>query len=97
MISLRLQLLALVFSIVYGVIVSFLFNLNYKLLFHSKRVVKIICDVIFVFDLGFIYFFFLEKFVDGYINFYFFVLVLFSFLCFFTLFKKILRKDYVNK
>ena len=70
MIALSMQIKAIIFSLVYGVFISFMVNVNYKCLFNKNMIFKIIFDSIFILDLGMLYFFILQfinfvlKFID---------------------------------
>lgn len=56
MIALSMQIKAIIFSLVYGVFISFMVNVNYKCLFNKNMIFKIIFDSIFILDLGMLYF-----------------------------------------
>lgn len=97
MINLSFQIKAIIFSFFYGIFFSFLFNLNYKLLFHHKKIIKIFFDFIFIIDMGLLYFFILEYLDYGYIHIYFLLSFFIGFLLTFSIFKKYIRKILVNK
>ena len=59
--SLVEQVVALIFSFIYGGVLSVLYNFNYNILFYKNRVVKIIFNILFVFDLVLIYFLVMRK------------------------------------
>ena len=54
--GLKEQIISIIFSFSFGIILSILYNLNYYLLFNKNRIFKIIFNFIFVFDLVLIYF-----------------------------------------
>lgn len=97
MISLNLQLKAMIFSFLYGIILAFFFNVNYKLLFSYKKIVQVFCSLIFCVDVFLLYFYLLQILVNGYIHIYFFLLIIGGFFLGFVIFKKLFRKAYVKK
>ena len=97
MINLIVQVRAIIFSFLYGIFLAFMFNINYKLLFHHKKMVRLFFDFIFVIDCGILYFYILEILAYGYLHIYFLLFLSLGFLLFYSLFKKLLRKNTVNK
>ena len=97
MIALSMQIKAIIFSLVYGVFISFMVNVNYKCLFNKNMIFKIIFDSIFILDLGMLYFFILQFINFGYLHFYFFLALSVGFLSSFSFFKKLMRKNDVKK
>ncbi len=89
--NLVLQVTALVFSFIYGVLLSFLYNLNYNILFYKNRIVKIIFNTIFIFDLVLIYFLIMRKINNAIIHPYFYLFICLGFFTFFNITKR-LRK-----
>ena len=73
MIALSMQIKAIIFSLIYGVFISFMVNVNYKCLFNKNMIFKIIFDSIFILDLGMLYFFILQFINFGYLHVYFFL------------------------
>ena len=97
MIALSMQIKAIIFSLVYGVFISFMVNVNYKCLFNKNMIFKIIFDSIFILDLGMLYFFILQFINFGYLHVYFFFSLSVGFFASFSFFKKLIRKNDVKK
>lgn len=97
MINLNMQLKSIIFSFLYGVLISLIFNLIYFLIFSKKKVVRIFFSTIFVINISFLYFYILEHINYGYIHIYLLLFLLAGFLIFFKYFKKKLRKVNVKK
>lgn len=74
--NLKLQIISLSFSFLYGIVVYFLVSINYKYLFFSKFVEKIIISVLFVLDNLLFYFLVLRMINDGIIHVYFLFCIL---------------------
>ena len=94
MIALSMQIKAIIFSLIYGVFISFMVNVNYKCLFNK---IKIIFDSIFILDLGMLYFFILQFINFGYLHVYFFLALSVGFFASFSFFKELIRKNDVKK
>lgn len=77
--NLKVQLLSLAFSFAYGVLFSFLVNVNYRFLFAKKRVVQIIMTFLFLLDMALLYFLILRYLNEGIIHIYFFLMILVGF------------------
>lgn len=97
MIALSMQIKAIIFSLIYGVFISFMVNVNYKCLFNKNMIFKIIFDSIFILDLGMLYFFILQFINFGYLHVYFFLALSVGFFAFFSFFKELIRKNDVKK
>ena len=97
MIALSMQIKAIIFSLIYGVFISFMVNVNYKCLFNKNMIFKIIFDSIFILDLGMLYFFILQFINFGYLHVYFFLALSVGFFVSFSFFKKLIRKNDVKK
>ena len=65
MIPLDIQIKSIIFSFLYGMFFSFLLNLNYKYIYYSKGVFKILVNVFFVVDNVFLYFIILRYINNG--------------------------------
>ena len=76
MIALNIQIKSIIFSFLYGMFFSFLLNLNYKFIYYSKGILKILINIFFVVDNVFLYFIILRYINNGIVHFY-FVLSLF--------------------
>lgn len=97
MIALSMQIKAIIFSLIYGVFISFMVNVNYKCLFNKNMIFKIIFDSIFILDLGMLYFFILQFINFGYLHVYFFLALSVCFFASFSFFKELIRKNDVKK
>ena len=97
MIALSMQIKAIIFSLTYGVFISFMVNVNYKCLFNKNMIFKIIFDSIFILDLGMLYFFILQFINFGYLHVYFFLALSVGFFASFSFFKELIRKNDVKK
>ena len=89
MMGLKEQVLAIFFSFIFGSLLSCLYNFNYKLLFNKRKIVKIIFNIIFIFDLVLIYFLVMRKINNAIIHPYFYLLIALGFFTFFNLTKKL--------
>ena len=88
MMSLSEQVVALIFSFIYGGILSVLYNFNYNLLFYKKKSIKIFFNIIFVLDLVLIYFLAMRKINNAIIHPYFYLLIILGFFLFFDVTKR---------
>lgn len=79
MIPLNIQLKSIIFSYLYGCFFSFLLNFNYKFIYYSKGIFKILINVIFVVDNVFLYFIILRYINYGIIHFYFVISLVLGF------------------
>lgn len=92
MISLRLQIISILFSFVYGIVVAFLINLFYKYLFLKRKIIRILFSFLFIIFLGLLYFICLRNINNFYIHIYFLLAFLLGFAVTFSLFKRKIRK-----
>ena len=53
---LKVQIITLFSSFFFGIFLAFLVNINYKYLFHKKRMIKILSTFFLVFDIAILYF-----------------------------------------
>ena len=95
--SLSEQVLSIGFSFIYGVVLSFLYNFNYNLLFNKEKVFKIVFNILFVLDLVLIYFFIIKKINGGIIHPYFYLLIILGFVSCFDVSKKLRKFLKFNK
>jgi len=77
--TLKTQIISLVFSFLFGVLFSILVNLNYRWLFTKCRFFQIIITMVFVIDCALLYFFLLKLINDGVVHPYFYLMVLVGF------------------
>lgn len=80
--SLDTQVLSLLFSFIYGVVFSYLFNLNYNFIYNTSILYKIVINILFCVNGALLYFLLIKVINFGVIHIYF----LFSFLLGFSLF-----------
>ena len=78
--DIKLQIISIIFSFVFGVFFSILTNVNYRFLFSKSIVLKIIFTIIFVIDSGLLYFFLIKLINNAVVNLYFLLFVILGFL-----------------
>lgn len=54
--ELNVQIISLISSFIFGIFFSLFLNLNYKIIYNSKKIIKIIGTTLVVFSSGLIYF-----------------------------------------
>lgn len=81
MIPLNIQIKSIIYSFLYGVFFSFLLNLNYKFIYYSKGVIKIIVNLLFILDNTLLYFIILRYVNNGILHYYFIISLFLGFLC----------------
>ncbi|HIT37357.1 MAG TPA: hypothetical protein IAB59_02610 [Candidatus Onthousia faecipullorum] len=100
MMSLTEQVIALIFSFIYGGVLSVLYNFNYNLLFYKNIVVKIIFNILFVLDLVLLYFLVMRRINNAIIHPYFYIFIILGFFSAFDItkrFRKILKMPPLKK
>lgn len=80
--DLKLQILSILFSFGYGIISSYLYNLNYNFIHDTTILYKLVINILFCVNLGLIYFILIKVINYGVVHIYF----LFSFIVGFVLF-----------
>ncbi|MBD9098570.1 hypothetical protein EGP98_03070 [bacterium] len=73
--NLKLQIISVAFSFFYGIFLSFLISLQYKFLFESKRIIRIIGNFVFSLDMALIYFIIMKRINYGEIHIIFYILI----------------------
>ena len=86
---LRVQILSLIYSFFFGIILFILLELNYKFLYSGKLIYKIILSFLFVISLSLLYFVGLIKVNNGIIHVYFFLSLLTGYWSSFIIYRKI--------
>lgn len=86
--NLKLQLISLIVSFIFGIFLFFMVKVNYKYLFLVSNKKKFIFSSIFCFDLSVLYFLILLYLNEGRLHLYFFLLIIFGFLMAYKFFKK---------
>lgn len=93
--NLKIQVISMIVSLIYGYIFSCLVNINYKFLFSKVLWFKIIMNIIFIIDCGLLYFIIIKHINNGYIHYYLYIMIILGFS--FGFFKtKFLREWIVN-
>lgn len=82
--NLVIQIKSICVSFLFGIGLSFLINVNYSFLFSGKKIVKIIGNLLFSFDMALLYFICIKKINQGIIHPYFYILILAGFLLTFS-------------
>ena len=80
--DLKLQILSILFSFGYGIISSYLYNLNYNFIHDTSILYKLVINILFCVNLGLIYFILIKVINYGVVHIYF----VFSFIVGFVLF-----------
>ncbi len=80
--DLKLQILSILFSFGYGIISSYLYNLNYNFIHDTTILYKLVINILFCVNLGLIYFILIKVINYGVVHIYF----VFSFIVGFVLF-----------
>ena len=86
---LKMQILSLLFSFIYGNFVFWLLEINYRLLYEGKIVYRVIISFLFVMFISLLYFIGLFKINNGIIHIYFFIVLLTGYLLSFVIYRKI--------
>ena len=95
--NLKIQIFSLFFSFIYGVFFSFFTNFNYKYIFHTRKIFRIVFTIIFVVSMSFLYFIIINVINNGVIHLYFLLLILFGFYVTFPLGKKVRTVSFIKK
>lgn len=72
--NLKIQLLSLIFSFVYGIFFSLLLKFNNKILFFSNYFIKIVSNFLFMLDVALCYFLIIKYINNGILHIYFLIL-----------------------
>ena len=86
---LKVQILSLLYSFVYGILFFILLEVNYKLLYTGKIIYRIVISFLFIIIASLLYFFGLLKVNNGVIHIYFFLSLFTGYLLSFVIYKKI--------
>lgn len=87
--DLKIQIISLIFSFLYGIFLFIIFKLEYKCIFLLKKRYQIICNFIYCIVFSLLYFFLLLFINNGSLHLYFLLLIIFGFLLSYQLSKKI--------
>ena len=80
MIPLKIQIISVFISYLYGIFFSILLNLNSKYIYNTKKIKKILFNFIFVFDNVLLYFIILRHINDCILHYYFIIALFLGFL-----------------
>lgn len=80
MIDLSIQIKSILVSFLFGMFLKLIISMNYKFLFHTKGIIKVLGNLFFVIDLVFIYFLILRYVNDGIMHYYFIIFIVLGFL-----------------
>jgi len=87
--NLKIQIISLIISFLYGIVFSVLMNINYKYLFHKKWYIKTIVTFVFVIDMALLFFIIMKYINEGIIHYYFYIMISIGFLISFSKTKRI--------
>jgi len=87
--SLEIQIEAIAYTFLFGIVLSFFFNILYRILFTKYFLLNFFTNLIFNLSSAILYFYFLFKINSGIIHIYFFFIFLISFFLYNRIFKKI--------
>lgn len=90
--SLDIQLYSLGFSFIFGVIFSFLIKINYKVLFESRRLIRIVGNFVFLMAMSLLYFLCIKLINNGILHIYFFIMFIFGWVVGYKLVVKFYKK-----
>ena len=80
MIPLNIQIKSIIYSFIYGCIFSLLLNINYKYIYYSKGIKKILINIFFIIDNVLLYFLILRYINNGIFHFYFLLSIILGFI-----------------
>lgn len=86
---LKVQILSILFSFLYGNIIFWLLELNYKLLYEGKLFYRVVVSFLFVIVISLIYFICMIKINNGILHIYFYLILLTGYLLSFVIYRKI--------
>ena len=78
--ALYIQIKVLIISFVYGIILAYIINKQYKYFFNSNLWYRIILDIFFVFDVVVLYFLILKTINNGIFHIYFLFLIILGYI-----------------
>lgn len=68
--TLKIQIISLIVSFLYGILFSWILNINYKLIYNSKKYISIVGTFVFIICNSLLYFLILMKINHGIIHIY---------------------------
>lgn len=75
MMNLHVQILLIIYSLLYGIVFSACLEMNYKYIYKQKRIPKYILSFLFIVNFVFLYFIVLRRINNGILHFYSFIFV----------------------
>lgn len=96
MILLKTQIKSIFFSFLYGVFFSFMLSLNYKFIFYTEGIVKILINFLFILDNVFLYFILLRFINNGIVHYYFIFSIILGFFSVNKISNKLFRVENKN-
>lgn len=78
--NVKLQLISIIFSFLFGLLFSFFTNINYRFLFSKNTIFKLIFTFIYIIDSALFYFLMMKKINNGIIHIYFLIFIVVGFL-----------------
>ena len=94
--NLKIQIISLAFSFLYGVVFSLLVNINYRFLFTKRLFYKIVVTFVFIIDMALLYFIFIKMINNGIIHIYFLLMIILGFYITFPIGRRLRGKVSVN-
>lgn len=89
--NLKLQILSLLFSFSYGIISSYLYNINYNFIYKSTILYRIVINLLFCINLGLVYFILIKIINNGIVHIYFILSLILGFSLFVNKYKSLRR------
>lgn len=78
--SIRIQIISIIFSFIFGIFFSIFTNVNYRYLFSKNKMYKVFFTFIYVLDATLLYFLIIKKLNGGVVHLYFLLFIGFGFL-----------------
>ena len=94
--NLKIQIISLAFSFLYGVVFSLLVNINYRFLFTKRLFYKIVVTFVFIIDMALLYFIFIKMINNGIIHSYFLLMIILGFYITFPMGRRLRGQVSVN-
>lgn len=87
--TLKIQIISLIISFLYGIFFSILLNINYKLIYNDNKLIKIISTFLFIVFNSLLYFLILLKINNGIVHIYCLLSLILGFIIYDFILKKI--------
>lgn len=89
--NLKIQIITLAFSFIFGILFGIIVNINYSLLFNKNRKIKCFGNFILIIDVSLFYFLVIKRINNGILHLYFLLILVLGFYFGFS-YTKFLRK-----